>query len=236
MVRLQKYLADCGVASRRAGEKLIREGRVFVNGTAVRELGTKVDPAHDRVAVDNSPVREQRKHYVALHKPRGYLCSRSDPLRRQTVGDLLPKEWQALHPVGRLDLDSEGLLFLTNDGAFTLRLTHPRYGVRKVYEVVVEGRVEARQLAVLLRGVLHDGERLTARRVLVRSANNTTSHLEIELSEGRNREVRRMMEVLGLTVTRLKRVSIGAIKLGELPAGRWRTLTPAEVKSLMAPL
>jgi 23S rRNA pseudouridine2605 synthase len=236
MVRLQKFLADCGVASRRASEELIRAGRVAVNGATVRELGSKVDPAHDRVAVDDSPVRAQRQHYVALHKPRGYLCTRADPLRRQTVGDLLPKEWQALHPVGRLDLDSEGLLFLTNDGAFTLRLTHPRYGVRKVYRVNLEGRVEPGQLAALTRGVLHDGERLTARRATVLSANNTASQVEIELAEGRNREVRRMMEVLGLVVTRLKRVSIGPVKLGELPVGKWRTLTPTEVKSLMAPL
>lgn len=236
MVRLQKFLADCGVASRRASEELIRAGRVSVNGAPVRELGTKVDPAHDRVAVDDSPVRAQRKHYVALNKPRGYLCTRADPLRRQTVGDLLPREWQALHPVGRLDLDSEGLLFLTNDGAFTLRLTHPRYGVRKVYHVTVEGRVAPEQLASLTRGVTHGGERLTALRATALSANNTASHLEIELAEGRNREVRRMMEVLGLVVSRLRRVSIGPIKLGELREGKWRTLTPAEVKSLMAPL
>jgi 23S rRNA pseudouridine2605 synthase len=236
MVRLQKFLADCGVASRRASEELIRAGRVSVNGAVARELGSKVDPARDRVAVDDSPVRAQRKHYVALHKPRGYLCTRADPLRRQTVGDLLPREWQALHPVGRLDLDSEGLLFLTNDGAFTLRLTHPRYGVRKVYRVSVEGRVAPEQLASLTRGVLHDGERLTARRATVLSANNTSSQIELELAEGRNREVRRMMEVLGLVVTRLKRMSIGPIKLGELREGKWRTLTPAEVKSLMAPL
>jgi 23S rRNA pseudouridine2605 synthase len=236
MVRLQKFLAECGVASRRAGEELIRAGRVSVNGQIVRQLGTRVNPQHDRVCVDDSPVRLQRKHYVMLHKPRGYLCTRRDPGRRPTVGDLLPPEWRSLHPVGRLDLDSEGLLLLTNDGAFTLRLTHPRYGIRKVYHVVVEGRVEPQQLARLEHGVTHQGEHLTARRATLRSANNSTSQLEIELTEGRNREVRRMMEVLGRPVLRLHRTRIGPLKLGELPVGKWRTLTPAEVKSLMAPL
>ena len=236
MLRLQKFLADAGVASRRAGEQIILEGRVAVNGKPVVQLGTKVDPAHDRVTVDCRPVQPKRKLYVAVHKPRGFLCTRSDPEARQTIGELLPKEWSNLYPVGRLDRDSEGLIFLTNDGEFALRLTHPRYGTRKIYRVTVEGRAEARTVATLTAGVVHDGERLTAKRVRILSANNTASTLEIELAEGKNREIRRMMEALNLVVLELKRTQVGPIKLGELPSGKWRTLTAPEVKSLMAAL
>ena len=131
MVRLQKFLAEAGVASRRASEEIILAGGVAINGQIVKVLGTKVDPVHDRVTVDGTRVKIKRKLYVALNKPRGYLCSRRDPANRRAVGDLLPKEWTSLYPVGRLDYDSEGLLFLTNDGEFCLRLTHPRYGVPK---------------------------------------------------------------------------------------------------------
>src|SRR5437016_2400160 len=139
MVRLQKFLADAGVASRRNGEQLILAGRVGVNGQVVRVLGTKIDPARDRVTVDGTAVKTRRKLHLALNKPRGYICSRHDPAKRRAVGDLLPKEWNNLYPVGRLDCDSEGLIFLTNDGEFCLRLTHPRYGTRKKYLVTVEG-------------------------------------------------------------------------------------------------
>ena len=130
-VRLQKFLAEAGVSSRRAGEAIILDGRVTVNGRIVKELGGKVDPAHDRVTVDGAVLRSKRKLYVALHKPRGYVCSRRDELKRRTVGNLLPREWSNLYSVGRLDFESEGLIFLTNDGEFSLRLTHPRYGVRR---------------------------------------------------------------------------------------------------------
>src|SRR5262249_24777374 len=141
-VRLQKFLAEAGVASRRACEQIILAGRVAVNGREVGELGSKVDPANDRVTLDGVQLRLKRKIYVALNKPRGYICSRRDEAGRQTVGELLPREWNNLYPVGRLDYDSEGLLFLTNDGEFSLHLTHPRYGVRKKYLAFVEGRVE----------------------------------------------------------------------------------------------
>src|SRR5262249_12288494 len=151
-VRLQKFLADAGVASRRAGEQLILEGRVSVNGEVVRQLGAKVEP-NARVALDGQIVRVKKKLYIALNKPRGYICSRSDPEKRRTVGDLLPREWTNLFTVGRLDNDSEGLIFLTNDGDFSLKLTHPRYGVRKTYAVVVEGRVQSSHLALMREGV-----------------------------------------------------------------------------------
>ena len=140
MVRLQKFLADAGIASRRAGEQFILQGRVEVNGAVVDQLGTKVDPLHDKIRVDGQPVRTKRKLYVALNKPRGCVCSRKDEFDRPTIYELLPKEWDNLYSVGRLDYDTEGLIFLTNDGQFALRLTHPRYEVSKKYVATVEGR------------------------------------------------------------------------------------------------
>ena len=236
MVRLQKFLADAGVASRRAGEQIILEGRVTVNGRAVTELGTKIDPDHDHVSVDGKAIKAKRKLYVALNKPAGFLCTRRDPEKRDTVGDLLPAEWAHLFPVGRLDLASEGLLFLTNDGDFSLKLTHPRYGITKRYRVTLEGRVDGEMAARLTKGILHEGEMLRAKKVRVLATNNSATLMEIDLAEGKNRELRRMFEVLGRVVTKLQRIQIGPIKLGELRVGRWRTLTLAEIKSLLAGL
>jgi 23S rRNA pseudouridine2605 synthase len=236
MVRLQKFLAEAGVCSRRAGEQAILAGRVKVNGQFVRQLGTRVDPAHDTVQVDDLPVRARRKLYIALHKPRGCLCTRSDPQQRRTLADLLPKEWRHLSHVGRLDRESEGLIFLTNDGDFALRLTHPRFGVRKTYLVTLEGRAAPAVPGRLVAGVREGTDLLQAARARLVSSNNTRSVIEVELSEGRNREIRRMCAALGLTVERLVRTQIGPIKLGELPAGKWRTLTEPEIKSLLAAL
>jgi len=233
MVRLQKFLADAGVASRRAGEQIIVAGRVTVNGEVVRELGSKVHPTRDRVTVDGRLVRPRRRLYVALHKPRGYICSRRDPERRRTIGELLPKEWEHLHSVGRLDHDSEGLIFLTNDGEFSLRLTHPRYGARKTYQVTVEGRVPTATLGLLTQGVTDKDEILKAEEARLISASNARSVLELVLTEGKNREIRRLLAALGLVIIRLQRVRIGPIKLGELPPGKWRTLTEPEIKSLI---
>jgi 23S rRNA pseudouridine2605 synthase len=233
-IRLQKFLSEAGVASRRAAEKLIADGRVKVNGQAITQLGSKVDPDHDEVSVDGKAVRSQRKYYIALNKPRGCVCSRKDEHDRPTVYELLPKEWQSVYSVGRLDFASEGLLFLTNDGEFALRLTHPRYGVRKRYVTTVEGRVEVTMLKQLERGVFHDGERLKAERTWLVSSSGSQSVVDLELAEGKNREVRRMFESLGLTVKRLVRTQIGKIKLGELKSGRWRTLTPTEIKTLLS--
>jgi len=232
-VRLQKFLADAGVASRRAAEQIILAGRVSINGRPVRLLGTKVDPVHDPVTVDGRPVRAKRKLYVALHKPAGCVCSHRDERGRPTIHDLLPKEWQNLHSVGRLDFNSEGLIFLTNDGQFALCLTHPRYGVGKKYVAGVEGRVEEAMLERFLRGVWHAGEKLQARAVRLISASRAKSVVELELGEGKNREVRRLFESQGLTVKRLQRTQIGKIKLGELKPGRWRTLTETEIRTLL---
>jgi 23S rRNA pseudouridine2605 synthase len=236
MQRLQKFLAEAGVASRRASEAIILAGRVTVNGQTVSALGSRVDPVHDRVAVDDRPLRAKRKLYLALHKPRGFVCTRRDELNRRTVYELIPREWRNLYSVGRLDFDSEGLLFLTNDGEFSLRLTHPRYGVRKKYLATVAGRVEGELLHRFTRGIQHEGETLRAAAARLVSAGNERSTVELELAEGRNREVRRLFESQGLTVKRLVRTQIGKIRLGELRLGKWRTLTEPEIKSLLATL
>jgi 23S rRNA pseudouridine2605 synthase len=233
MVRLQKFLADAGVASRRAGEQIILAGRVAVNGQAVAELGTRIDPIHDKVAVDGKPVRAKRKLYVAVNKPPGLVCSRQDEFERPTIYGLLPKEWGHLHSVGRLDYHSEGLIFLTNDGEFSLHLTHPRYGVRKKYVATVEGRVAAEMLGQFTQGVWYQGEQLKAEKARLVSASQKQSVVELELAQGKYREVRRLFESQRLTVKRLQRVQIGKIKLGELRLGKWRTLTEPEIKSLM---
>lgn len=217
------------MASRRAAEQIILDGRVSVNGQTVRLLGTKVAPEHDKVTLDGQPLRARRKIYIALHKPVGFVCSRKDELGRRTVYDLLPKEWQDTHTVGRLDFNSEGLLFLTNDGQFALRLTHPRYGVHKKYLATIEGTLEQQMLRKMVHGVFHDGEKLKAE-----SARQVSRNVvELELTEGKNREVRRLFESQGLTVERLQRTQIGKIKLGELKPGRWRALTDVEIKTLL---
>ena len=233
MVRLQKFLADAGVASRRASEQFILAGRIQVNGEIIRQLGTKIDPLHDTITVDGKPVRTKKKLYVALHKPIGCVCSRKDEFERRTIYELLPKEWDNLYSVGRLDYDTEGLIFLTNDGQFALRLTHPRYGVRKKYVVMVEGPMEASVLEKFTRGVFYQGEKLRAEKARLVSATKSKSVAELDLTEGKNREVRRLFESQGLTVKRLQRVQIGKIKLGELKPGKWRTLTESEIKSLL---
>jgi pseudouridine synthase len=232
-IRLQKFLADAGIASRRAGERFILDGRVEVNGEIVRQLGTKVDPLHDKISVDGKAIRTKRKLYVALNKPRGCVCSRKDEFERPTIYELLPKEWDNLYSVGRLDYDTEGLIFLTNDGQFALRLTHPRYEVSKKYVATVEGRVEPQMLQQFVRGVFHEGEKLKAKRAHLVSATKSVSVAELELTEGKNREVRRLFESQGAAVKRLQRVQIGKIKLGELKPGKWRTLTEPEINSLL---
>jgi 23S rRNA pseudouridine2605 synthase len=233
VVRLQKFLADAGIASRRAAEQIILDGKVRVNGQFVRLLGTKIDPDRDEVILDGKIVRARKKLYIALNKPPGCVCSHKDELNRPTIYQLLPKEWQIVHSVGRLDFNSEGLIFLTNDGQFALRLTHPRYGVRKKYIATVEGKVEREMLEKFTRGIFHGGEKLRAEKAVLISASKSQSVVELELSEGKNREVRRLFESQNLTVRKLQRVQIGKIKLGELKSGKWRALTAAEIKTLL---
>jgi pseudouridine synthase len=233
MVRLQKFLAEAGVASRRASEEIILAARVMVNGRVVKELGSKVDPSRDQIMVDGKLVRPKRKLYVALHKPLGCVCSRRDERGRHTVYELLPPDWSNVQSVGRLDYDTEGLLLLTNDGELSLRLTHPRYGVKKLYQVTVEGRVELDQAEALTRGIRDEGELLKAQRSRSVEATKSRSVIELELTEGKNREVRRMCAAIGLNVERLVRTQVGKIKLGELRPGKWRTLTDTEIRTLL---
>jgi pseudouridine synthase len=235
-VRLQKFLADAGIASRRASEQFILDGRVSINGQVVRLLGTKIDPTHDEISVDGKILRAKRKLYLALNKPRGCVCSHKDELNRPTIYELLPREWQIVSSVGRLDFNSEGLIFLTNDGQFALHLTHPRYGVRKKYMATVDGKVEPEMLNRFTRGIFDAGEKLKAEKVWLVSASKSQSVVELELGEGKNREVRRLFESQGLTVKKLQRTQIGKIKLGELKPGRWRTLTETEIKTLISDL
>jgi len=235
MVRLQKFLADAGIASRRGSEAIITEGRVSVNGKTVTELGSKVNPAEDRVLVDGQPVKIKKKIYLAINKPPKFICSQADPEKRNTVHHLLPREWSHLQSVGRLDFLSEGLIFYTNDGDFALRLTHPRYGIRKKYMVTVKGEVTQEHIRAFLKGVYDREEVLRAEQGRVLKNNHSHSLVELTLSEGKNREVRRLFESQGLEIERLQRVQIGPVKLGQLPKGKWRTLTAPEIKSLMPP-
>jgi len=235
-LRLQKFLADAGVASRRAAEQIILEGRVAINGHVIRLLGTKVDPAHDKVTLDGRPVQAKKKIYLALNKPVKCVCSHNDELGRPTIYELLPREWQMVNSVGRLDFNSEGLIFLTNDGEFALRLTHPRYGVRKKYVTTVEGEVTREMLQRFTQGIFTGGEKLKALSAHIISGGRSRSVVEMELGEGKNREVRRLFESQNLTVKKLQRTQIGKIKLGELKPGKWRILTPAEIKTLISDL
>lgn len=234
MIRLQKFLADAGVASRRASEQIIAAGRVAVNGAPVRGLGAKVDPQHDHVTVDGKAVRAKRRMYLALHKPKGLVCSKNDELGRPTVYDLLPRELGHLNSVGRLDFNTEGLLFLTNDGNLSLHLTHPRYGVRKKYLATIEGKIEQEVIGRCIEGVYHEGEKLKADKARILSATKSQSVVELELTEGKYREVRRLFEAQGRVVKRLVRTQVGKIRLGELKLGKWRTLTETEIKSLLS--
>jgi 23S rRNA pseudouridine2605 synthase len=234
MERLQKYLARAGVASRRASERLIIAGRVRVNGAVVAELGSLVRSDRDIVEVDGQVVKpDETRCYVLLHKPAGVVSTAADPRGRRTVLDLVPGK-PRIFPVGRLDYDSEGLLLLTNDGHLTLRLTHPRHAVEKEYRALVRGRVDSTVLDRLRRGVMLDGSETAPCIVEVVERNEPLTWLRIVLHEGRNRQIRRMADVVGLQVTRLIRVRLGALVLGGLAPGAWRELTPHEVGSLLA--
>jgi len=233
MIRLQKYLAECGVASRRSAEKLIQEGAVSVNGLVVTELGTKVDEQNDRVQVNGRPVRpEAEKHYIAYHKPMGEVTTVSDPEGRATVMDKFRDYPVRLFPIGRLDYDSEGLLLLTNDGDLMNRLLHPSQEVNKVYLVRASNQVTEEEIARLRRGVLIEGKMTSPAQVRFVRQEAFASVLLITIHEGRNRQVRKMIEAIGHQVVSLKRVEFGPISLGDLPRGKWRRLTAGEIQKL----
>ena len=225
--RLQKLLSERGICSRRRAEEYLLGGRVTVNGK-VAALGDKADPDRDEVAVDGRPLPRREGHtYLMLHKPRGYVTTLSDERGRKTVAQLVTGCSARVWPVGRLDMDSEGLLLLTDDGALTQRLTHPSHGVEKEYRVRVAGDVAA-ALPILSRPIEDGGEVLCADRV----EQTGPGELRVVIHQGKNRQVRRMCAAAGLTVRRLIRMREGTLLLGDLPLGAWRPLTPQEVEAL----
>lgn len=230
--RIQKILSQAGIASRRAAEDLIREGRVRMNGKVVQELGTKADPSKDRITVDGRAALPRKLHYVAYHKPVGVVSTMSDPEGRPAIGEVVRDLREHLFPVGRLDFESSGLVLLTNDGELAQQLTHPRFEIPKVYRVKVRGRPDEVALDRLRRGVrLTDGMTAPAE-VVVEAVLPAKTRLRMVLREGRQRQVRRMCEAVGHPVDRLSRVAIGPLKLGSLPIGETRALTPREVIAL----
>ena len=232
-MRLQKYLASCGVASRRNAEKIILDGRVTVNGETITELGTQVDEGADTVCVDGKTVYpETEKHYLAYNKPVGEVTTVHDPEGRATVMDRFTDYPVRLFPVGRLDYDSEGLLLLTNDGELMNQLLHPSYEIRKSYLTKVSNMVTDDEIRSLRKGVMIDGRMTSPAEVRLIRHETFSTDLLITIHEGRNRQVRKMVEAIGHQVVRLKRVRFGPIQLGDLPSGMWRKLTDEEIAKL----
>jgi 23S rRNA pseudouridine2605 synthase len=235
MERLQKIISAAGITSRRAAEELILAGRVSVNGQIVKELGSKADPHKDTITLDGTPVKPAEKlYYLLLHKPAGYVTSLKDPQGRQLVTELIKDVDARLFPVGRLDYNSEGLLLLTNDGAWANHLMHPRHQVDKEYHVRVRGKVDPQQLKKLSEEMeLEDGPAAGATVRIIRN-DQQNDWLSITIREGRNRQVRRMCAAVGLSVVRLRRIRYGNLTLGGLKPGQYRLLTAQEAKALVA--
>jgi 23S rRNA pseudouridine2605 synthase len=233
-LRLNKILAQAGLSSRRGGDRLIQDGRVTVNGAVTRDPGTLADPLSDTITVDGRPLPgREPAHYVMLNKPRGYVTSRHDPGGRPVVTDLVPAAVR-LYPVGRLDFDVEGLLLLTNDGAVTHRLLHPRFGLPRTYEATVQGRVAPGDRARWARGVmLEDGPARPAAVEILRTGTDQ-SRVRLTFTEGRKHEVKRYCEALGRPILSLRRVAFGPLHLDDLPVGQSRPLTPREIQDLRA--
>lgn len=232
-IRLQKYFSDCGVLSRRSAEDAIARGEVQVNGHPA-QLGEKIDPASDIVTWNGKEIRGAggEKHYIALNKPRGYITSMTDPQNRKCVTELLTGVGARVYPIGRLDYISEGLLLLTDDGELANRMMHPKHHVAKVYRVKVAGHVSEEQYATLTSEMELDGYTIQPVEVMIGEEDETGTVLKMTLHEGRNRQIRKMCQQVGLTVKRLCRVSIGNIKLNGLPVGKWRYLDAKEVADL----
>ena len=231
--RIQKILSRAGIASRRAAERVMAEGRVTVNGDVVREMGAKADAAQDDIRVDGVRVKAAAERvYLLLNKPKGIVTTRHDPEGRRTVMDLVPPV-AGLFPVGRLDVTTEGLILLTNDGEFAQRVSHPRYEVSRVYHAKVRRVPTAETLERLRRGVRVEGERLAVDRARILEGENN-AWIELTLHEGKHHEVRRLLEAVGHPVSKLKRVALGPLTARALEVGEFRHLTPAEVRQLTA--
>ena len=232
-MRLQKYLALCGVASRRACEEIMLAGRVTVNGKVADQLGVKVTE-NDDVKVDGKPVKQSsKKIYIMVNKPVGVVTTMGDNHGRPTVAQLYENEIrERIYPVGRLDMDSDGLLIMTNDGELTYALTHPRHIVDKTYHVTIGGSISERDLQKLRRGVVIDGRKTAPATVNEVGGDVNTTVLEFIIHEGRNRQIRKMLDCVNKRVLRLQRIKIGNLQLGHIPEGRWRYLSPAEIKYL----
>ena len=233
-MRLNKFLAHAGVCSRREADRFIAEGRVSVNGQVIMELGEKVDPERAKVLVNGRPVRAEaeRPVYVLLHKPAGRVVSVKDPFGRPTVMELLSHVPVRVYPVGRLDLDTEGALLLTNDGELALRLAHPRYGVAKVYEVRVEGEPDEADLDRVRKGIFLEGRKTAPARLQVLRRGHRHATLKVEIHEGRKREIRKMFEAVGFPVAGLVRIDFAGLTLEGLRSGQWRYLHSAEIRRL----
>ncbi|MFA5042427.1 MAG: pseudouridine synthase [Kiritimatiellia bacterium] len=230
--RLHKYLAACGLGSRRACEGLIAEGRVSVDGKVVREQGVCIDPARQVVWLDRRPVAPQAKIFLVLNKPRDLLCTSRDPQGRRTFLSLLPPLRERVFTVGRLDRDSEGLLLVTNDGDLAHTLMHPRHGVEKIYRVWTATRLTPEQEQHLRAGVVAQGERLHLKDIASVATQTEKAEYQVRLAAGRNRHIRRMFEALGIVILRLQRIAIGPLTLDRLRVGAWRHLKSEEVQAL----
>lgn len=232
-MRLNKFLASAGIASRRKCDQLIQEGLVSVNGKAVSELGTVINEKKDKVFYEGRQISLPSSFvYIKLNKPKGYACTAKDEKGRKTIYDLLP-QGERLFSIGRLDYDTEGLIILTNDGDFANKVAHPRYSVDKEYHVTIEGQIKESELAVLRKGVVIDGERMPSAKVEFLSSDGKTTKLSVVIDEGMNRQVRRMFEAIGKTIKLLKRVRIGNVKLGGVKRGDFRDLTTQELDNLV---
>lgn len=233
-IRLQKYLSECAVASRRKSEELIANGRVKVNGV-VAQIGDKISPKHDTVTVNGKKVIKpgKDKMYIMLHKPRGFITTMSDEMDRKCVAELIKDVSARVYPIGRLDRDSEGMLLFTNDGEFANAMMHPSKHVSKTYRVTVRPFVTEEQLTAITQGIMIDDRKTAPAEVRVVTKEENRTVLEMVLYEGRNREIRKMCEELGLEVARLKRTAVGSVKLGMLKQGAWRELSDDEVRKLM---